>query len=67
MLMGLRLFKIGVAGLNPAITGGSHKCLSHLACFILPVALCEILLLRKPYLNRLLHIHRFPVIMTPRP
>ena len=48
ILMGLRLFKIGVAGLNPASARGGHKCLSHLMCLILPVGLCEILPLRKP-------------------
>jgi len=52
--MGLRLFKIGVAGLNPASAGGRHKCLSHLTCLILPVGLCEILLLREPIPRNLL-------------
>ena len=49
ILMGLRLFKIGVAGLNPASSRGNHKCLGHLTCLILPVGLCEILPLRKPF------------------
>jgi hypothetical protein len=54
MLMGLVLFKIGVDGLNPANAGGSHKCLSHLTCLILPIGLCEILPLRKPGTRTLL-------------